>query len=144
MTTRTGMIVADTGGILALLDRDDRHHQSVSRLFEKEPDWILPWAILPEVDYLAAKRLGNHVALAFATDLREGLYAVDGNVARDLPRAAELLGQYADLQLGLVDAVVMAQAERHRAAVIVTTDERHFRAVRLAIDPAPRLVPLDA
>jgi len=29
------------------------------------------------------------------------------------------------------------------ARVIVTTDARHFRAVRLSIDPPPRLVPLD-
>jgi hypothetical protein len=137
------MIVADTGGMLALLDRSDRHHRVVSLLFDSDPDWILPWAILPEVDYLAANRLGDHVALAFAADVREGLYTVDGNVARDLPRAGELLAQYADLRLGLVDAVVMAQAERHQATVIVTTDERHFRAARLAIDPAPRLVPLE-
>jgi len=42
-----------------------------------------------------------------------------------------------------VEAVVMAQAERHQATAIVPTDERHFRAVRLAINPPPRLVPLD-
>lgn len=137
------MIVADTGGVLALLDRDDRHHAAVRRLFESEPDWILPWAILPEVDYIAAKRLGDRVARAFLDDTHAGLFAVDGNVTRDLPRAAELLGQYADLSLGLVDAVVMAQAERHHASVIVTTDERHFRAVRLALQPAPRLFPID-
>lgn len=137
------MIVADTGGVIALLDRDDRHHGAVRRFFETDPDWILPWAILPEVDYLAAKRLGEHVARAFVEDLREGLFAVDSNVVRDLPRAAELLTRYADLELGLVDAVVMAQAEHHGAHVIVTTDARHFRAVHLSIDPPPRLFPLD-
>jgi predicted nucleic acid-binding protein len=50
---------------------------------------------------------------------------------------------YGALKLGLVDAVVMAQAERHRARVIVTTDARHFRAVSLRIQTPPRLVPLD-
>jgi len=39
--------------------------------------------------------------------------------------------------------VVMAQAERHKARIIVTTDERHFRAVRLTLKHPPRLVPLD-
>jgi uncharacterized protein len=138
------VIVADTGGILALLDRDDRHHARVRRLFEEEGrTWILPWAILPEVDFIAAKRLGDHVALAFARDVRDGLLAVDAHLSRDLPRAMELLELYGALKLGLVDAVVMAQAERHRAQVIVTTDARHFRAVSLRIQTPPRLVPLD-
>jgi len=136
------MIVADTGGVIALLDRDDRHHAAVRKLFEQEPDWILPWAILPEVDYLATKYLGSAVARAFVDDLREGLFSVDSLVEKDLPRATELLAQYERLELGLVDAVVMAQAERHRARVIVTTDLRHFRAVKLALRPAPALVPV--
>lgn len=137
------MIVADTGGVLALLNRDDRHHEGVRRLFEREPDWILPWAILPEVDYLATKFLGSAVARAFVEDVREGLFSVDSSLEQDLPRAVELLSTYDHLKLGLVDAVVMAQAERHQARVIVTTDARHFRAVKLAIRPAPKLVPID-
>jgi predicted nucleic acid-binding protein len=138
------MIVADTGGVLALLDRDDRHHARVVDLFRRDPNWILPWAILPEVDYLAGKLLGEPVARAFVNDLKGGLFAVDANADLDLQRAAELLEEYADLHIGLVDAVVMAQAERHQARIIVTMDARHFRAVRLNVDPSPRLVPLDS
>ena len=138
------MIVADTGGILALLDRDDPHHAAVRTSFERDGGrWILPWAILPEVDYLAERRLGPDVARAFAEDLRDGLFRVDANGTRDLPRAVALLERYADLHIGLVDAVVMAQAERHRADAIVTLDVRHFRAVRLALPKPPRLLPLD-
>ena len=48
---------------------------------------------------------------------------MDAHADRDLPRAAALL-QRADLHMGLVDAVVMAQAERHKARVIVPTDAR--------------------
>lgn len=52
------MIVADTGAIVALVDADDRHHAVLRRLLERDPDsWILPWAILPEIDNL----LGAHV-----------------------------------------------------------------------------------
>lgn len=138
------MIVADTSGVLALLDGNDPHHGAVRGLFEAHgPSWVLPWAILAEVDYLARKRLGETVADAFVEDVGDGLFAVDAQVGKDLPRASELLATYPDLRIGLVDAVVMAQAERHRARVIVTLDARHFRAVRLAIAPPPRLVPLD-
>jgi hypothetical protein len=138
------VIVVDTGAVLALLDRDDRHHASVARLHEEHgAEWILPWAILPEVDYLASTRLGTHVAAAFAEDLRDGLFTIDAHVSRDLARAVELLTTYSKLALGLVDCVVMAQAERHRARIIATTDARDFRAVTLDITPAPRLVPID-
>ena len=138
------MIVLDTGGILALLDRNDRHHAAVRLLFERENGrWILPWAILPEVDYLPNRNLGPEVAHAFAEAVRDGQFRVDANVARDLPRAVALLDRYRDLRIGLVDAVVMAQAERHRADAIVTLDARHFRAVRLNLPKPPRLLPLD-
>ncbi len=138
------MIVADTGGILALLDRDDRHHEKVKRFFaESQSIWTLPWAILPEVDYLASKKLGSHVAIAFLHDVEDGHFLVDAHASRDLPRAVALCEKYADLDLGLADAVVMAQAERLRASAIVTLDERHFRTVRLSLKTQPRLVPLD-
>jgi predicted nucleic acid-binding protein len=138
------VIVVDTGGVLALLDRNDRHHAAVRLLFEREGGrWILPWAILPEVDYLASRHLGPDVARAFAEDVRDGQFRLDANASRDLPRAVALLTRYRDLQIGLVDAVVMAQAERHRADAIVTLDARHFRAVRLHMLKPPRLLPID-
>jgi len=138
------VIVADTGGVIALLDRNDRHHAAVRTLFERDGGrWILPWAILPEVDYLASTKLTVEVARAFAADVRDGQYRMDANAARDLPRAVSLLDRYAELRLGLVDAVVMAQAERHKAEAIVTLDVRHFRAVRLNLPKPPRLLPID-
>lgn len=139
------MIIVDTGGILALLDRDDRHHRSVRGLFTGDGhEWILPWAILPEVDYLVAKRLGRRVADALVKDLRDGLFRVDSNFDRDIRRAHELITAYRDLELGLVDAVVMAAAEHHGARAIVTTDLRHFRAVKLKLSPPPLFQPADS
>lgn len=139
------MIIADTGGLLALLDRDDKHHEAVREAYERGGDrWVIPWAVLPEVDYLAGTRLGWKVAKAFAEDVRAGVFNVDASVMKDLPHALKILDRYPKLNLGLVDAVVMAQAERHKARGIVTLDARHFRAVKLAIKPAPRLIPLDA
>ena len=133
-------IVVDTGGLLALLDADDKHHDEVKALFEEDgARWVLPWAILAEVDYLASTRLGAHVASAFEEDLKEGLFRVDAHLSKDLPRAAALRKKYASLKLGLVDTVVMAQAERHQADAILTLDRRHFGAVKLA--GAPRLLP---
>ena len=136
------MIIADTGAVLALLDADDRHHQTLRALFEEGPTrWLLPWAILPEVDYLALSQLGQRVEIAFLEDLADGHFAVDWGEHVDLVRARELDVKYRALKLGLVDAVVMATAERRRADAIATLDLRHFAAVR--IGGAPKLFPRD-
>ena len=134
------MIVVDTGGLLALLNGQDRHHRVARKSFEQDgARWILPWAVLPELDYLATKCMSEDVARAFMEDVRDGAFRVDAHVDKDFPRASELRKRYAALSLGLVDTVVMAQAERHRAEAILTTDARHFRTVRLAIVPSPAL-----
>jgi predicted nucleic acid-binding protein len=136
------VIVADTGAIVALLDADDRHHRILRALFEERPAaWVLPWAILPEVDYLALAHLGSRVEQALLDDLVMGSYLVDWGKEGDLPRARDICRQYRDLGLGLVDGVVMAIAERRRTEAIATLDLRHFAAVRIAGDP--KLYPRD-
>jgi hypothetical protein len=49
--------------------------------------------------------------------------------------------QCLDLPLGIVDASVVALAERRGIEVIATTDQRHFRAVRPQHVEAFTLVP---
>ena len=136
------MIVADTGAIVALLDADDRHHEALVRLFESDPaEWVLPWAILPEVDYLVSRHLGVHTADAFMRDVIDGAFAVEWGHEDDLRRASELRTQYATLELGLVDSVVAAMAERLRARAVATLDLRDFAVLRLA--GSPQIFPRD-
>lgn len=136
------MIVADTGAILALLDRGDKHHRGLRALYLGDPDaWVLPWAILPEADYLIATTLGAHAQRAWLDDLVDGPFMVEWGTERDLPAARALIERYESLRMGLVDAVVMVVAER-LAADIATLDLRHFGAVRLK--HSPRLLPRDA
>jgi uncharacterized protein len=136
------MIVADTGAIVALVDEDDAHHEALLALFKEDPDqWLLPWAILPEVDYLVASYVGIDAERAFVSDLASGSFRIDWGAENDLRRADELNRRYRDLKLGLVDTIVMAIAERTRAGAIATIDVRHFGAVTL--EGAPQLLPRD-
>ena len=135
-------VIADTGAIVGLIDRADRHHQTLRELFdEAEQRWILPWAILPEVDYLVATHVGVRAQDAFLADLADGTFHVSWGEDGDLFAAEQMAKQYRALKLGLVDAVVMATAARLRADAIVTLDVRHFSAVK--IPGAPRLLPRD-
>jgi predicted nucleic acid-binding protein len=136
------VIVADTGAVVALVDADDRHHPQLRRLFEKDPDaWILPWAILPEVDYLLGAHVSARAEERFVADLASGAWSVEWGDPADLVRAEQILRRHRALRLGLVDSVVMAVAERRQAAAIATLDLRHFGAV--ALHNQPRLVPRD-
>ena len=136
------MIVADTGAIVALIDGDDRHHEEMVDLFGEEPGrWVLPWAILPEVDYLLLHHVSERVERVFLRDVASGAYAIEWGDEGDLLRADELCRRYSRLKLGLVDAAVEAVAERLRASAIATLDLRDFGAID--IKGGPQLLPRD-
>ena len=136
------MIVADTGAIVSLVDRSDQHHETLKSVFLQDPGaWVLPWAILPEVDYLVRKYLGRGPADDFLGDLAGLIWSVEWGKRSDLERARDLVAQYGSLDLGIVDAVVIAVAERLEADTIATLDLRDFGAVEIA--GSPRLIPRD-
>ena len=136
------MIVADTGAMIALVDADDRHHDVLREVYASDPDaWVLPWAILAEVDYLLAEHVGGRADTAFRADLAAGAYAVEWGDEADLARAHELCTRHRSLRLGLVDGVVISVAERLGAAGIATLDLRHFGVVPIRGKPA--LLPRD-
>ena len=128
---------------MALIDADDAHHGALLALYEKEPDaWLLPWAILPEVDYLLATHVGRRAQERFLEDLEEAAFRIERGQDADFARARELDRRYRALKLGLVDTVVMAISERLGADAIATLDLRHFGAVTL--NGNPQLLPRDA
>ncbi|MDE0075442.1 MAG: PIN domain-containing protein [Gammaproteobacteria bacterium] len=131
------MIVADTSALLGLLDRRSRSHGALAEAFHAcRERWVLPWAILPELDYMIPRALGAAVYRAFQADLEEGCFAVEWGGWADVRRALELDRAYGGLSLGLVDGVVMAVAERLEAEAIATLDLRDFGAVNLKGGPA--------
>ncbi len=134
------VVVADTSAVIALIDADDDFHEPIRALFEQDPTaWILPWAILPEVDYMLGAHVGRKAQDLFLGDLADDGYNVEWGDEADLDRARALHLKYKALRLGLVDGIVIAVAERLRADSIATLDLRHFGAV--AIKGRPRLLP---
>jgi predicted nucleic acid-binding protein len=124
-------LVADTGGLYALYDADDVHHASVRQVISQERGTlIVPTVILAELDYLLREFLGVDAELDFLAGLASGAYTLEPLTAADLARCRELIAMYRDLDLGLVDAAVIATAERLGIDRILTVDERDFRVVR--------------
>ncbi len=136
------MIVVDTGAMLALLDTGEDHHPITKDLYEEGAGgWILPSAILPEVDDLVAAHLGAKAQEAFLADLADGAFSVEWGRDEDIAVAHRSCARYRSIRIGLVDALVIAAAERLKADAIATLDLRHFAAV--SIKGNPRLLSRD-
>ena len=137
-------LVADSGGIYGLYDRRDSAHGRIRTVLERERDPIvIPAVILGELDYLLRVRLGAQALLQFLSDLDSGAFLLEAVTPHDLLRCRALLMKYADLDIGLCDASVVAVAERLGTDRILTVDERDFRAIRSVRGKPFRLFPAD-
>ena len=125
------MLLVDAGPLYAAAARRDRNHQRSVELLSSAPRPLLvPALVVTEVAYLLGDRIGPHAELAFARSLERGELLVEPVLDSDWRRIAKLTEQYADLPLGIVDASVVALAERHRLDTIATLDHRHFATVK--------------
>ena len=102
---------------------------------------IVPQLVVTEVAYLLETRLGPDAEVRFLGDLAAGNLIAEPVQPADWIRIAELVAAYRDLQLGTVDASVVAAAERLRLVQIATLDRRHFTVVRPAHASAFEIVP---
>jgi predicted nucleic acid-binding protein len=101
----------------------------------------VPSLVITEVAYLLGDRLGAGAESALARAFADGELVPEPPLPSDWPRISELCERYEDLPLGIVDASVVATAERLGATAIATLDHRHFATVRPAHTEAFTLLP---
>lgn len=124
-------IVVDTGPLVAAINADDAHHrQCVDLLSSLSEPLLVPATVVVEVCWLVEKFKGSRAEAAFLTSFGTGELELVNLERDDLSRMAELVGVYADLPLGAVDASVIAVAERLGVRQVATLDRRHFTVVR--------------
>jgi len=125
------MLVLDSGALFSLQVRDDPDHDRCAAAVAEEPGpFVLPTLVVAEVGFLLSRKVGARAELRFVREVVEGRYQLDHPTQGDLERAAELLDTYADLELGVTDATVMACAERRGCRRVLSLDRRDFLAVR--------------
>ena len=136
------MIVADTGPLYALVDSDDAWHDRVVAWWKtNRATVVIPVCVLPEVCYLLHERISPEAEAAFVQAIVNGEFSVEQLDIDDISRAESIMRKYADLEIGFVDAAVVATAERLDAVEILTTDRRHFSTVRPRHASSFRLIP---
>jgi uncharacterized protein len=123
-------LVADTGVLFAALEPHDADHARCYRLLESGPTVTIPAPVIGELDWLGRSRGRPDVSSAMLASVVDGSVLVAHLDAEDWQRVIDLLVRYADLPLNLVDASIVAVAERLEQTAIATLDHRHFSVVR--------------
>lgn len=136
------MLIADSGPLVAAACTGDRNHERCVELLSRaERPIVVPTLVVTEVSYFLVDRVGQAAERAFAASLGEGELLIEPVEPADWNRVVELLDQYEDLGLGIVDASVVAACERLDQTQLATLDHRHFSVVRPRHVAALELLP---
>ena len=124
--------LVDTGAVVALINRGDRHHPAAVEWFKSFRGKMLTTeAVITETAYvLAASPAHQRAALIwFDRACAAGLLQVEP--VTDYAALARIIEQYANLPCDYADATLIALAERTRVTAIATIDQRDFSVYRL-------------
>lgn len=126
------MIVLDTGVLVAAAHAEDIWHEQAVAILDRydSSDLVLPLPVVPETAWMIGSRLDPATEAAFVMSVADGDFTLVDLSSADWRRAAELIARYADLDLGVVDASIVAVAERLRIETVATVNPRDFRVVR--------------
>jgi predicted nucleic acid-binding protein len=91
---------------------------------------IIPATVLVELDHFIRQRLHAVAHAGFLRDITDGAYFVEELRREDYTRVRQICATYSDADIGLVDASIVAIAERLNEPKIATMDQRHFRMIR--------------
>lgn len=137
-------MICDTSGILSAFSADQPYHEECAEALRANSRRLVSPVVLTEVDYLAGKLLGQRAATEILRRLSGPEYRILSYTSGTLANAAEVMNTYPDLDLGLVDASLIAHSRDEDTDVILTLDQRHFRVVRSLSGRPFRILPFDA
>ena len=124
-------IIVDTGILYALADVDDAWHEPSKNFVQNILDiLIVPITVIPEICYLLNSNLGQEAEKKFLTAIIQEELKIESMKNEDFRRVWQLLDTYANINIGFVDASLIAIAERLKINRILTTDRKHFSIIR--------------
>jgi len=137
-------VLADTGAILALLDRDDRWHAPCVQAFRNlRLPLLTSEAVLTELFHLVGDN-SREVESAWKF-VSSGSLAIGPISGAELASLTRLMTRYSDRPMDFDDATLVHLAERESLTTIFTVDHADFETYRIGgrqrfrIVPAPRI-----
>jgi predicted nucleic acid-binding protein len=134
----TAALICDTGALLDYLVISAPDHREFRRVIDRARTRYVPGLVLAEVDYFLREE--REAMRELMADLERGAFTYAPPELDQLMRAIRIDEQYEDLDLGLVDASIVALAEEIGVRRIATRDVKHFTSVRLQDGTAFELV----
>jgi len=124
-------IIVDTGILYALADVDDAWHEPSKNFVQNILDiLIVPITVIPEICYLLNSNLGQEAEKKFLTSIIQEELKIENMKIEDFRRVWQLLDTYANINIGFVDASLIAIAERLKINRLLTADRKHFSIIR--------------
>jgi len=137
-------VVLDTSVVVALVVADEPDHADVVAWLDVvDEDLVTTPLVLAEIDHVVTNRAGSLIAARVWQDFDRGAYQVRwwADALRETLKIARVEGAK---DIGLVDASLVALAERLGTTRIATLDHRHFRSVTVAGGQHFTVLPADA
>ena len=130
-------VVIDTGPLVALLNRRDRHHSWVREVLDTvEPPIFTCEAVVSEACFLLGRLTGGQDAVLelFANDIVK----IDFRMRAEIDALRSLMRKFANVPMSLADACLVRMTELDAESVIVTLDSdfRVYRRNRRQVIPA--------
>jgi predicted nucleic acid-binding protein len=117
--------IADTGFVVAFLNRDDRYHDWASELGRRVSDPLLTCeAVLAETAF-QVQSVGRVLAL-----LHDGFLRVAFDLTKNFEEVVALAERYRDRTPDLADLCLIRMSELHDNLPVLTVDEKDFRVYR--------------
>ena len=122
--------LADTGALLAYLDRADCWHEPCLTAFaELHLPLITSQAVLTELFHLTADHPGEvEITWKF---IRSGALTIAPIDDHDLPDIEALMHKYRDRPMGFADATLVHLARRESLATVFSIDHNDFQTYRI-------------
>lgn len=121
-------VFVDTGPLVSLLVRKDRHHAWVRGVLNQmEPPLFTCDAVLTETCFLLSKLAGGHEAVLELVD--RDIVRLDFRMAGEVGALRVLMQQFASVPMSLADACLVRMTELDPDSVVITLDS-DFRVYR--------------
>ena len=134
-------VILDTGPLVALLNRRDRHHHwAKDQWAEIDPPLLTCEAVLAEACFLVQPFAAGPTAVLEM--VRRSVLDLSFSLAEDASAVSRLLKKYQEVPMSLADGCLVRMAERHPESVVFTLDSdfkiyRKYRRQRIpTLSPA--------
>lgn len=114
-------VILDTGPLVALLNRRDRHHQwARDQWAQLAPPLFTCEAVLAEACFLVQSFTGGQTAVLELA--QRDILDLSFRLAEETTLVQRLLKKYQDIPMSLADGCLVRMSEQHTQAVVFTLD----------------------